>query len=221
MISNSISLEKFCKIVHDVFPSITDIVAGEAQYEECISHREIWDNLCRITKVDVNSIVVPFLNKWKCRLSYTCVPELTTSLIESEKWLNPLRKLTIEDKEIGQDVQSSKNVFFNVERAFKSICEVGAGKRTVGFTAASKILHMAIPDLFVMGDEAIRTEYGCEGNSAGYVNFILRMNVVARDLIHQASGNRQKILECSKWQRRTLARLLDNYNYTVFTLHRG
>jgi len=41
-------------------------------------------------------------------------------------------------------------------------------------------------------------EYGCEGNSAGYANFMIWMNFFARDLISQVEGNKQRILSCSK-----------------------
>ena len=214
----------FCKVVRDIFPADPDINnIGESQYEDCIKRREIWDNLGKISPSDVQTIIIPFLNKWRCRLSGLCFSDLTAALQKTEQSLIPLRKLGIENLDVIGAIQNTPtavNAFSYIERSFRNIQEVKAGAKTVGFTATSKILHMAIPELFVMSDNAIRRKYGCEGNAAGYVNFIVRMNLTARDLILQANGNKQTILECSKYNGRSLARLLDNYNYTMFTLNK-
>ena len=63
--------------------------------------------------------------------------------------------------------------------------------------------------------------YGCEGNAAGYGNFMLRMNLLARDFLAQAKGNEKIILRCSRLKGRTLARLLDVFNYTKFALKKA
>jgi hypothetical protein len=221
LIGERIVLEKFCEVVGDVFPKQPGIREGEIQFEQCFNHREFWDNLCNIKTIDVETIVLPFLNKWRCRLSRTCVSKLSLALQNTEQLLGPLRKLNIEDLDtLGaiQNTISGMGQFSCIENAFKNIQEVKAGRRSVGFTATSKILHMAIPELFVMCDAAIRDKYGCADNAAGYINFVLRMGLIARDLIAQANGNKQTILTCSRWQGRTLAHLMDNYNYTMFTL---
>jgi hypothetical protein len=223
LICDRIVLSKFCKVVSTVYPVQIGIREGEMQFEQCINHREIWDNLSSIKPIDVEKIVLPFLNKWRCRLSYVCVSNLAVALQKAEQWLSPLRRLSIEDLDITKSVQNANigsSPFAYIEKAFKTIQEVPAKQRTVGFTATSKILHMAIPDLFVMCDVAIRDKYGCAANTAGYINFMLRMNLIALDLISQTNGNKQSILNCSKWPGRTLARLLDNYNYTMFTLNK-
>lgn len=216
-------LDEFLRVVGEVFPK-QGVVIGEKQYEECLEKRDIWDDLSSITKDQVEQTVVQFLNKWRCRLPYQCVPELTSVLKKTEQWLGTLRKLRIEDVDLlaPMSVESEEiRRFMLIEKVFSLIQWVRAGRRTVGSTATSKILHMAIPDLFVMCDEGIRKAYGCGGNAAGYVNFMFRMNLIASDLVSQAKGNKQAILDCSKWKGRTLARLLDNYNYTKHTLNKA
>jgi hypothetical protein len=193
---------------------------GEKAYDECIKHREFWDNLQNTRLVDVEEIVLPFLNKWKCRLLYACASELTSTLQKTEQLVQPLRRLQIEDLDAISAIQGNSiadKPFCLIEEVFENISAVKSGRRSVAFTAASKILHMTIPTFFVMSDERIRKHYGFEGNSSGYVNFMLTMNLLARDLITQI-GDKQRILAFSHFRERTLARLLDNYNYTLFTL---
>jgi len=218
-----VKLEDFLRVVREVFPN-QGVDKGEEQYEECLSHREIWDNFDNVKTIYARDVMVPFLNKWQCRLSYECVPALTTALQKTELWLQPLRGLNIEDIDLLEPIEIKNEEIRTlslIEKVSETIQKVGAGRRTVAFTATSKILHMSIPNLFVMCDEKIRKAYGCEGNSAGYANFMIRMNLFARDLISQAHGNKQRILSCSKWKGRTLTRLLDNYNYTKHTLEKA
>jgi len=216
-----IELEDFVRVVGKVFPNQPRIEAGEKEYEECLEHREFWDDLKKINVKYVKETVVAFLNKWQCRLPYDCVPELTTVMQDAEQWLQPLRSFSIDGVDLLKPIEvkdEEQRMFIVVEKLFDNIRKIRSGRRSVAFTATSKILHMVIPEFFVMCDEAIRERYGCEGNGAGYANFMFRMSFIARDLVLQAHGDKQRILDCSRWKGRTLARLLDNYNYMKYTL---
>jgi len=218
-----VKLGKFLRVVGEVFPN-QNVEEGERQYDECLRHREIWDNLSNIDEDSVRKIVIVFLNKWKCRLPYECASQLVEALRKAEPLLKTMRDFSIESADLLASINAegkTLRVLWLIEKAFDIIQQVKAPRRTVGSTATSKILHMAIPKFFVMCDEKIRKAYGCEGNAAGYGNFMLRMSIVARDLLAQAKGNKEIILSCSKWKGRTLARLLDNYNYTKFTLKKA
>lgn len=214
-------LEYFQKVVGEMFPNLSGISIGEKQYESCLEHREFWDDLINIRFSDVNEIILPFLNKWQCRLPYKCARGLTIALQQSEMLLKPLRSFKIESADFLQQilVQGRKmKILILLQEIFDVISKVKAGRRTVAFTATSKILHMAVPDFFVMADETIRKKYGCEGNGAGYANFMWRMSIFARDLLSQAKGSKRKIIKIPKWRERTLPRLIDNYNYAKYTL---
>lgn len=157
---------------------ISGISIGEKQYESCLEHREFWDNLTNIRFSDVNDIILPFLNKWQCRLPYECAKGLTTALQQSEILLKPLRSFKIQSADLLQQVlvqRRKMKILILLQDIFDVISKVKAGRRTVAFTATSKILHMAVPDFFVMADETIRKKYGCEGNGAGYANFMWRI----------------------------------------------
>jgi hypothetical protein len=218
-----VKLEEFVRVIKEVFPN-QNVDEGEREYDKCIAHREIWDNLSSMSEESVRKIVIPFLNKWKCRLPYECASELAKAMQRVEPLLKPLRNFKIESVDLLASISvegKMLRILELIEEVFDAIQQVKAGRRTVGFTATSKILHMTIPEFFVMCDEKIRKAYGCEGNAAGYGNFMIRMNLLARDLLAQANGNKDMILSCSKWKGRTLARLLDIYNYTKFTLKKA
>ena len=185
------------------------------------NHSEIWDNFSSIRTQDVEGVIILFLNRWRCRLPRSCARELTSALKQAELMISPLRKINLEEAEMLEEIKVSNRevgMLSLIEDVFGTIEGIKAGPRTVGFTATSKMLHMAVPSFFVMSDEKIREHYGCEGNACGYANFMLRMNLFAKNLVSQAQGKRQTILEYSKWPGRALTRLLDNYNYTMFTL---
>jgi hypothetical protein len=82
-------------------------------------------------------------------------------------------------------------------------------KRRIGSTATSKILHMAVPDFFIMCDSGIREIHGVTGNGAGYTNFMIRMSIYANYL--------DKNLDLSKLvnKKTSIPRLIDNYNYIL------
>lgn len=204
----------------EVFPRTSGIAKGEKEYEECIGHREFWDDLNKIKLEDTERVVLPFLGKWKCRLPYDCASELTYTLQKTETLIQPLRRLQVEDLDAInaiRDDETSLKPFYLIKEGFENISRTRSGRRTVGYTATSKILHMAVPSLLVMSDEKIRKHYGFEGTPVGYVNFMLAMNLFARDLIAQ-TRDKTTVLAISRFRERTLARLLDNYNYTSFTL---
>jgi len=215
-----VKLEEFLRVVGEVFPK-QDVEEGEKEYDTCLGHREIWGDLSNVNENAVRRIVIPFLNKWKCRLPYECAPQLTVALRKAEPLLQPLRGFDVESTDILNPINvkgRTLRILALIEEVFDSIQGVRAGRRTVAYTATSKILHMSIPKFFVMSDEGIRKAYGCEGNAVGYGNFMFRMTLLARDLVSQAQGKKEMILSCSKFRGRTLARLLDNFNYTKFTL---
>lgn len=208
-----IDLQDFLKNAHEKYSRVG---AGyDAPYGDCVRHREVWDNLSKADEKFVREIALPFLNKWGCRLTYECAPQLATALNGIEKELKPMRELDIASADfLGPLAEGGKPLVALIDEAAGKICQVRAAKRTVGFTATSKLLHMCIPAFFVMSDDAIRLKYGCEGNEEGYGNFMLRMGIVARDLMTQAGGDTGAICKHDGIEVR-FAKLLDQYNYAI------
>jgi len=94
-----VKLEEFLRVVREVFPN-QNVEEGERQYDECLAHREIWDNLSNMEEGSVRTIVIPFLNKWKCRLPYKCASQLAEALGKVEPLLKPMRDFSIESADL-------------------------------------------------------------------------------------------------------------------------
>ena len=191
---------------------------GDPLYLETIKKRNVWDNLDRINVDDIINVVLNFLNKWKCRLSYRCAPELQKALQETHILFQLLKdeKLKIEnvnfDEIVGTTGKSVKKI---IKEIFNTISIVKAGRKTVGFTATTKIMHMIIPNLFVMCDEKIREEYGCAGNSEGHLNFLCRMQKATQRIVREKT----KVEICKELHHgdRGFTKILDEYNYYTIT----
>lgn len=79
---------------------------------------------------------------------------------------------------------------------------------------ALREIHTCVPEFFVMCDENIREEYGCAANGRGYANFMIRMSLMARDLLSQAGGDKDQV--CSRNGKTiTVAKALDQYNFAI------
>jgi hypothetical protein len=211
-----IDLQEFFKLACEEYPKGAD--EWEEEYERCLNH-EFWKDLTKISDTDVREIVMKFLNKWKCRLPYEKAPELAEKLRELEPKLRPLRNLNIANADLLEVISvgsEKRRILDQIAKVAAPLIELDMGKRRLGFTAASKILHICVPEFFVMGDQNIRYAYGCEENGIGYANFMLWMSWVAKDLIGQAKGGEQEILE-RYGNKRTLAKLIDQYNFFKHT----
>jgi len=193
--------------------------ALEKLYIETLKRRDIWDNLVKITEQKTRDVVLKFLNAWKCRLSYKCVKDLAKALRESSELLTKMKRYKLQD--VSLDFMIADD---NTQEAFRNISTVQAGRRTVGATATSKIMHMTNPDYFVMCDDNIRYGYGCCDNDLGYVNFMWRMKLFGNTIIEKYSVARRvpkefafkNIASECKSAALTLPKLLDEYNWVKY-----
>jgi len=194
--------------------------ALERLYQQTVGRRDIWDRLGEIDDSKTKDVVLEFLNKWKCRLSYDCVSGLTKTLRESSSLLSRFDKYRREEISLDCLIADSDII----EEVFKRIASVQAGRRTVGATATSKILHLVNPNFFMMSDEKIRHGYGCCDNELGYMNFMWRMKLFADAVIREYSNVRNVpvksifpnlVSEC-KSTATTLPKLIDEYNWVKY-----
>lgn len=159
--------------------------AMDTLYSDTLKRRDVWDGLAQINEQKTKDIVLYFLNAWKCRISYVCAPNLAKGLQDSAKFLANFRNLRLQDVSLKFLIDDN-----NIQEAFRTIATVQAGRRTIGATATSKILHMINPNFFVMADENTRFAYGCCENELGYVNFMWRMKLLGDILIDSYSNAR-------------------------------
>ena len=188
---------------------------GDPLYLEMIGRRDIWESLNAISLNQVINIVLKFLNKWKCRIPYDCARKLQLALREAHELFQLLKNMKLETVNFDETIVEGKKVKDIIKDIFDVVSSVKAGKRTLGFTATTKIMHMVVPDLFVMCDEYIREEYGCAANSEGYLIFLSRMQKSIQRLIRE----RPKNVICQELhnERRSLTKILDEYNYYTIT----
>jgi hypothetical protein len=151
------------------------------------------------------------------------------------------RKLTenlISQRDAFQKLQGKKllNINFDeVAKDIESIYNKLAEIKNVGATAISKILHLLNPEVFVMWDDAIREKYKekypkVTGSAKGYIEFLKAVKRKVEEAIEEevkrSGKSKQEIVEeiCTKppskrlgseYRRKTLAKLVDEYNWTV------
>ncbi|WP_455365060.1 hypothetical protein [[Eubacterium] cellulosolvens] len=198
------------------------VYALDSLYQRIVKRRDIWDRLNEITDYSTETIVLNFLNQWKCRLSYVCAPSLAKTLRSCSQIFSQFRDDHLE--------KVNPDYLFNhsepIEEAFWRISSVRAGRRSIGPTATSKILHLVNPQFFMMYDRNIRLGYGCSENESGYMHFMLIMKQLGDNLIYEYASTRKisktealhhLAAEC-KSSATTLPKLLDEYNWIEFNL---
>ena len=92
-------------------------------------------------------------------------------------------------------------------------------------TAASKILHIIYPDLFLMWDRAIRCGYGGY-ERIHYADFLRRMQRLANLAVEQVKAHErhhsdETAVASLTGCKHTLAKTLDEYNFVKFTRNDG
>lgn len=185
-----------------------------------------WNHLCDLSVDDVKTKVIGFLNKWKCRLPYS--DSLAINLKEAHRdsilLLLTLEEETIEDweedeiKEVESRSLSNSKILLKVFSRFMCV-----GKR-FSYVAASKVLHFLEPKLVVMWDNMIASRYHIPMSAENYVyRFIPLMKRMANEAIEsyqtEKGCNREEAVLALYHFRppKTIAKLLDEYNYMRFT----
>jgi len=89
----------------------------------------------------------------------------------------------------------------DIKHIFKTL----AGIKGIEVTGAPKLMHLKLPKVFVMWDRYIRKAYGYKkGDADDYVAFLIDMQ--------------QQFADSRVDSSRTLAKLIDEHNYTKFTM---
>lgn len=89
----------------------------------------------------------------------------------------------------------------DIKHIFKSLADF----KGIEATGAPKLMHLKLPKVFVMWDSYIRKAYGYKkGNAEDYIAFLKDMQKRFADSKINSS--------------RTLAKLIDEHNYTKFTM---
>jgi hypothetical protein len=151
--------------------------------------------------------LVGLLNRWACRLSTTHAPSALAEWMRSHRAdLDEVRTLTISDPR----VRGHANEIGDLHDELIGHMQAG-GVRNMGAAAASKALHLLVPNLSVMWDKEIR-----RSAPEGYGAYLLEMHVLARRLTDEATADDVEAYlqeRLGYGTRKTLAKYLDEYNW--------
>lgn len=196
-----------------------------------------WNNLHNLPTSEVVKKVVKFLNNWGCYL-YTqqknwskMAENIKEAYRNSIPFLQALESETLEDIVLNKKKIVEGKEYSNEEilrRVFENFCNVGYNFRGV---AASKILSLINPNLFVMWDQGICKAYGIKGYSEPYVRdnryvpefFPImkeKANLVIESLMKKNKCTRKEAIDIiNNFKKyRPLAKLLDEYNWITFVV---
>lgn len=162
---------------------------------------------CGLCDLNVDSILRLYLLKWGRMgrvLGYKGCKRIGGKLEEMENQFGELQKLTLIIVDIGQKSDEFE-ILYNELLNAKWKSDKGRLKR-VGPTATSKVLHLVIPDLFMMWDSKIRKTYGFKDSGVEYVRFLVNMQNWIKKL-----GTIVKNLQAQYGK--PLTKLIDEYNW--------
>lgn len=167
--------------------------------------------------------IVWFLNHWGITRRHFDVGKISKCIIDSKNLLEKFSNYRIETAELIPLKDDIQDVF---QRFLKA---------TDSPVAASKVLHVLVPQFFVMWDNAIRAGYGCgignrwvaETTNETYYIFLIRVQNKLRKAVQSYIGSRsiKNLGEASNALkkelyangRKTLAKIIDEYNFMKFT----
>ena len=191
-----------------------------------------WKNLHNLPTNEVKRRIIGFLNEWHCRLPST--ERLAERIKEAYRLTIPFLRAV--ENETLEDFQFDKKKVINgkeytnreiLQKVFSEFCKIGHNFRGV---AASKLLSLINPNLFVMWDTPICEAYGIRSPSEPYLRdeqyvpkfFPLmkqKANGVIDSYVKEKKCSRRESIEAinsfRKW--RPLAKLLDEYNWATYS----
>jgi len=196
-----------------------------------------WKNLHNLPTIEIIGRVIKFLNNWGCYLhteekNYPKMAErIKEAYRKSIPFLKALENETLEDLDFEKKIDIDGKEYTNEEilrKVFANFCQVGYKFKGV---AASKVLSLINPHLFVMWDTTICDAYGVKAPSDPNVRdkqyipvFMPLMKQKANSVIDSYMKDKKcareeavkAINNFREW--RPLAKLLDEYNWKKYVL---
>ncbi len=213
-----------------------EIANYDQSYEELMNNQHFTKALRTSPGLKEMHKIIKFLNSWRCRIKSRTESEksLLSVIIENLTLVSVLRNYTIQDINFDKVIYENnfslkvKDLVILVYSKFRDM------NFKFGITATTKLLHILVPELFVMWDKAIFNYYrGVDANVSdsgpGYVNFLILMKKLAAEIndnfqsaeLHPSAKGKEPssylsmMLDCKP--PKTLAKLLDEYNWVTIT----
>ena len=187
-----------------------------------------WKNLYNLSNNEVKRKIIGFLNKWHCRLAKTdeLAERIKLAHEQMTHFLAALENETLEDFDFQKEKEVEGKRFSNEEiltNIFDCFSNIGYNFKGV---AASKLLSLINPNLFVMWDTPICQAYGIRSPTEPYYrdkmyvpDFFHLMKRKANDVIvsyinENKCSRKEAIKAINNLKKgRPLAKLLDEYNW--------
>ncbi|MCJ7635555.1 hypothetical protein MUP77_24595 [Candidatus Bathyarchaeota archaeon] len=191
--------------------------AFQDSYEE--AQKFNWNRIANLSLEEIRTDVIGFLNE--CRAFGPIIIEPTNEMassikqayIDTEDHLAALHEINIEDVHL----QETSRILENADRLLYRFSNIGLMFREV---AASKLLHMLIPEFFVMWDNTIMVAYGVDKYHYGS-DFLSLMNQKINQSIDLAMQewkcSRESAIQRLRYRGKTLAKIIDEYNFREYT----
>jgi hypothetical protein len=199
-------------------------------YTELVQRqRDVWEGLDTITSESVENVVIEFLCRYMVQYTYRINRE---ELAKALRYLNKHRALLAPKRLLDLNFNESMTFDRGQTSAYNVIVEMYEAITDVygvGPTSASKILHGINPQLFMMWDDNIRPGFGYfNGDSKDYLNFMADCQKILKKIVKSYQLKFKcdipvAIKEiCEKAYpelevKKSLAKLLDEYNFMNFT----
>lgn len=201
-------------LTYDEVLNYLDRTEEENRLAECIysgALKKLKEVQKEISKLDdaahVKRVFKPFLIQWgmmsrtlgRKKFKWTRLGRTLRKLENHFKALRDINFLDVkfEDKEISE----------NIQKVYLELSKI----KHVGPTAASKILHLANPEIFVMWDEKIRDMYNVRGTATGYLEFLSKNQRLLKDVFNKKECYELRL----KFGNKTLAKLIDEFNWYI------
>jgi hypothetical protein len=156
---------------------------------------------------EVECILYPYLLKWGKMmrvLGYKGCSRIGEKLREMEPQLGKFQKLILSTIDL---IQMSDKVEDLYDELLNADWESAKGRtKRVGPTATAKVLHLAVPNLFMIWDRKIRNCYGFQDSGREYVRFIANMQNWSKKLNTTIEALQHKY-------RKSCTKLIDEYNW--------
>lgn len=166
-------------------------------------------------------IISGFLNKWGCRLAKKNHDVLAEKLIEVTEHLKEDLQSLKSAKLLDLDLEKSENA---IKNCYQTMAGIG---NNFSHTAASKLLHMINPELFVMWDGPMRKgykeDYAITEDAAGYFEYMKKMQEglqkVSQSFLITYEGCPAEFLseKLEIKTTKTIVKHLDEYNWITIT----
>jgi hypothetical protein len=213
-----------------------EIADYDTSYEEIMNNKEFIKALRTSPSLHEMQKIIEFLNRWRCRIKSGTGSEkaLLSVILENLSLLSFLRKYTIRDINFDKVVYETnfnlkiKDLITLIYMKFRDV------NFKFGSTATAKILHILVPELFVMWDNAIFNYYQgvddrVSDSGPGYVCFLILMKQLAISINNNYQSAKidhsvknispasylSTMIDCDP--PKTLAKFLDEYNWVTIT----